>query len=454
MTTAGRAHEGERGHAVRRIAVVGAGGREHALARRLASDPAPPRLVLVPGNDGMDVAAERIAAAIDDVASLERACVAANADLIVIGPEGPLALGLADRLRARGIAVFGPSAAAARIESSKAFAKDVMRAAGVPTAPAEIFRDAESATAALDRFGPPWVVKADGLAAGKGVLVTSRRDEASAFVTACLAGGRLGEAGRQILLERHLVGEELSVMAITDGERAVLLPAARDYKRAGDGDTGPNTGGMGAYAPAALDPADEAWVRERVVVPTLAELRRRGAEFRGVLYAGLIRTRDGFAVIEFNARFGDPETQVVLPLVGGSLTLALLGAASGRLDEAALTRRDGAVVAVAIVDAAYPGPPSGMATLEAPSLQTPGSDAWLLAAGVAVEHGAWRITGGRAAYACGRGATPSTARDRAYALVDALGGAGWRCRRDIAAGAGPAASASGGVHLAAGAGAR
>ena len=416
-----------------RVVVVGSGGREHAIARRLAADPEPARVVVIPGNEGMEPEFERRAADERDVDALAGVCAAAAPDLVVIGPEAPLAAGLADALAARGVPVFGPTRAAARLESSKWFAKQLMRDARVPTAEAACVETPAEADAAMPRFGPPWVIKADGLAAGKGVLVTSDAAEAAGFVRACLSGARFGAAGTRVLLERHLDGDELSVMAVCDGERAVLLPAARDYKRAGDGDQGPNTGGMGSFAPTeTLDAAGEAEVRERIVLPVLAALARRGAAYRGVLYCGLMRTRVGLRVVEFNARFGDPEAQVVLPLTGGSLFGLLRSAAHGRLAVAS-PRVPGAAVAVAIVDDAYPGPASGEALIEraADAAVLPG--AWVLFAGVRRARDGWRITGGRGAYVCASGGAREEARARAYAAVDRLGGRGWRCRRDIAA---------------------
>ncbi len=415
-----------------RVVVVGGGGREHALAARLAEDPEPRDLVVIPGNDGIASRFRCVAAGGDGVESLERACAEAAPDLVVVGPEQPLADGLTDRLAARGIAVFGPSRAAARIESSKGFAKELMLAAGVPTAEARSFDIARDAIAALGEFGPPWVIKADGLAAGKGVLVTSDTQAAREYVEACMSGGRLGEAGRRVLLERHLEGEEVSVMAVCDGVRAVLLPAARDYKRAGDGDAGPNTGGMGAVAPSeTIDAAGEAFVLERVVRPVLAELARRGAPFRGVLYAGLMRTAQGLQVIEFNARFGDPEAQVILPLVGGSLYDLLASAAAGRLEPAHVPRVPGAAVTVALADRGYPESHSGAARLEGAEVAGRMPGVSMRYAGVRRDGDAYRFTGGRGAYVCAAGVTRAEARARAYAAIGRLSGSGWRCRGDI-----------------------
>ena len=417
----------------RTVMVIGSGGREHALARRLAADPEPARVILAPGNDGAAREFDRREVAERDLEGLVSACAAESPELVVVGPEGPLAAGIADALAARGLAVFGPVAAAARLESSKWFAKEVMAEARVPTAAAECFDDAAIAVAALDRFGPPWVLKADGLAAGKGVCVTSDRAEAEAFARGCLAESRFGEAGRTLLIERFLEGEEVSVMAVCDGEDAVLLPAARDFKRARDGDAGPNTGGMGAFAPApALDAAAAAMVRERVVLPVLAALARRGIRYRGVLYCGLMLTATGPQVVEFNVRFGDPEAQVILPRIGGSLFELLSAAAGGRVADVSHAVRPGATVAVALVDSGYPGSLEGSGIITGTERLEPLPGTWMLYAGVREAAVGWRVAGGRAAYVCAEGDSLEEARQRAYVGVGLLGGTGWRFRRDIA----------------------
>src|SRR5262245_37211192 len=316
-----------------RILVLGSGGREHALAWRLARDPERPEVVVAPGNDGIAAELRRIAvretdpAAVVDLARRERPA------LVVVGPEAPLAAGVSDALVEAGFVVSGASRAAARLESSKWFAKELMREAGVPTPVAEEFTDVARAVMALARFGPPWVVKADGLAAGKGVLVTEQRSEAEAFVRACLEGGRFGEGGRRVVLETHVRGEEASAIAICDGVDHVLLPCAKDHKRALDGDRGPNTGGMGSFAPTpAVPPELERAISERVVTPVLRAMAARGTPYRGALYAGLMLNAAGPHVIEFNARFGDPETQSQLPLLEGSLSRLIARAAQGALE--------------------------------------------------------------------------------------------------------------------------
>ena len=306
-----------------KLLFVGGGGREHALTWALKREAPEALLFAAPGNPGMAELATCVRIGAQDVEGLLALAEHEQVDLTVVGPEGPLAAGIVDRFRERGLAIFGPTAAAAQLETSKAFAKDVMVAAGVPTAKAERHVDVDAAIAAVRRFGAPVVIKASGLAAGKGVIVATTLEEAERAVHMMLREGGMGDAGRELLVEEFMEGEELSLFVITDGERMVPLLPAQDHKRLREGDRGPNTGGMGAYAPVTLpgltnDPATSPLVREvldRVVTPTLAEMRRRGSPFTGLLYVGLMLTRDGPRVVEFNARFGDPETQAVLPVV-------------------------------------------------------------------------------------------------------------------------------------------
>ncbi|MFI5369973.1 MAG: phosphoribosylamine--glycine ligase [Candidatus Eisenbacteria bacterium] len=416
-----------------RIVVVGSGGREHALAWRMSRDPEVESLWVAPGNDAMTRRWPRLETADGGPAAMIEACRAVRATLVVIGPEAPLAAGLADALVAAGIATYGPSAAAARLESSKWFAKSVMSAAGVPTARAESFERVEQALAALDRFPAPWVVKADGLAAGKGVRVSADRGETETFVRSCLEDGRFGEPGRRVVIEEFLAGEEASVMAVCDGTRHLLLSPARDFKRALDGDRGPNTGGMGAYAPSrAVGDTLERWVSERIVTPVLTAMSGRGTPFRGTLYVGLMIGADGPRVLEFNARFGDPETQVVLPLTGGSLTRLLGSAARGALDPDAVTREAGACVGVALVDEGYPDAVRGGGRLEGLDRLDTGDPRWVFHAGTVWKGGGWSVRGGRAATVVARDRDPLAARAAVYEAIDTLGGDGWRCRRDIA----------------------
>jgi phosphoribosylamine--glycine ligase len=420
-----------------RILIVGSGGREHALAWRLSRDPEVERVTVAPGNDGIARTFACHPTPPSDVRALAALCRDQRVTLAVIGPEAPLAAGVADGLRAAGVATYGPSRAAAQLEASKWTAKQVMEEAGVATARAGSFDRLGEARAALDRFGPPWVVKVDGLASGKGVLVTEARDEAERFLEQALEGGRFGEAGRRVVLEEFLVGEEASVMAVCDGEHYLLLPAARDYKRAYDGDRGPNTGGMGAWAPSpAVDRSGEAAVGERVVRPVLAAMARRGTPYRGTLYAGLMCTAAGPRVVEFNCRFGDPETQVVLPLLEGSLTRVLASAASGDIDPTAVRRGEGAAVSVAVVDQGYPEAIAASGAVEGLDALMARDDLMVFHAGISRADSRWRVTGGRAFHVASQGASREAARARVYDAIASLGGQGWRCRSDIAASSG------------------
>jgi phosphoribosylamine--glycine ligase len=414
-----------------RILVVGSGGREHALAWRLARDPEVSEVLVAPGNDGMGRSFRRLPIGGTDGVALAKAAEAERVGLAVIGPDAALAAGVSDRFEAARIPVYGPTQNAARLEWSKWFAKEVMARAGVPTARATHFDDLDDARQALPSFGPPWVIKADGLAAGKGVLVTDQPSEAEAFLAACLEGGRFGESGRTVLMEEFLEGEELSLTAVCDGRAYVLLPPARDYKRADDADRGPNTGGMGAYAPAAsAELATQAG--RRIVQPLLTAMARREAPFRGTLYIGLMLTAQGAKVLEINARFGDPETQVMMPLIEGSLARLFLSAARGELEPGAIRLIDAHAVAVALVDRGYPDAVTGGGTLDGLDRAAERHGVTVFHAGTVWENGEWRVSGGRAAYVVATAPTRAEAKEKAYAAVADVGGDGWRCRHDIA----------------------
>ncbi|HOW93429.1 MAG TPA: phosphoribosylamine--glycine ligase [Mycolicibacterium fallax] len=411
-----------------RVLVIGSGAREHALLLALARDPAVTALAIAPGNAGTAALAEQHDVDITDgaaVVALARRC---EADLVVIGPEVPLVLGVADALRAAGIACFGPSRDAARIEGSKAFAKDVMTAAGVRTATSEIVDNPARLDAALNRFGPPagqaaWVVKDDGLAAGKGVVVTADRDAARAH------GAELLDSGHPVLLESFLDGPEVSLFCVVDGETVVPLLPAQDFKRVGNGDTGPNTGGMGAYTPLPWLPAEAvSAIVEDVVKPVAAELVRRGCGFTGLLYAGLAMTSAGPAVVEFNCRFGDPETQAVLALLDSPLAQLLGAAATGTLAEfGELSWRPGAAVTVVIAAENYPGRPRVGDVITGAGVEG------VLHAGTARrDDGATVSTGGRVLSVVGTGADLAAAREAAYARVAAVKLPGSHHRTDIA----------------------
>jgi phosphoribosylamine---glycine ligase len=401
--------------AVVKVLVVGSGGREHALAWSLARSDRLTELHAAPGNPGIASLASCHPVRAEDVASLAPLAGELGIDLVVVGPEAPLVAGLADELRRRGIAVFGPGAAAARIEGSKAFSKDVMDAAGVPTA----------RTLAVAR--PPCVVKADGLAAGKGVWVCHTQAELD-------DGLRAAEAlGQPFHVEELLEGEEVSVFALCDGTRAVPLAAAQDYKRIGDGDEGPNTGGMGSYSPVPrLSVVEVEELSAAVCAPVVAELARRGAPFAGVLFAGVMLTDDGPRVLEYNCRFGDPETQSLLPRLDGDLLDALLAAATGSLGGVALPATDSAAVTIVLAGGRYPqhgdsgSPITGIEQAEA-------TGAHVFHAGTALHDGRLVTNGGRILNVTALGDSIGAARDAAYAAASHIDFPGMQYRSDIAA---------------------
>jgi len=406
-----------------KVCVVGSGGREHALAVVLGRTA---DVVVTPGNAGIPGSTSTPPEEID-------------ADLFVIGPEQPLVDGLADRLRAQGRLVFGPGADGARMEGSKAWMKEVVAAAGVPTARYGDFDDADDAIAFLDTLpgGPDggYVIKTDGLAAGKGVFVTTDRAAAEADIRDKLAGTAFGDAGRRVVIEERMVGPELSVLAVCDGKRAVALAPAQDFKRVGDGDTGPNTGGMGCYSPVpAVDDALVQDVLDRFVQPTLDELDRRGIDYRGTLYAGLMLTAEGPKLVEYNARFGDPEAQVVLPRLTSDLAQLLAEAAAGEL-RSEPTSSDEACVAVACAAEGYPASPRTGDVIEGLDEVRDLDGVEVLFAGVAAGEAPDTLVtaGGRVLYVCGTGPTIAGARTRAYEGVARISWPGMHCRSDIAA---------------------
>jgi phosphoribosylamine---glycine ligase len=406
------------------VLVLGSGGREHSLARAIAADPQVAAVHVAPGNPGTARCATNHPVDVLDGNAVAGLATALGADLVVVGPEAPLVAGVADRVREAGIACFGPSAAAAQLEGSKAFAKDVMAAAGVPTADARVCTDAAAAAAALDAFGPPYVVKDDGLASGKGVVVTEDRAEALRHAEHC---------GR-VVIEEFLDGPEVSLFAITDGRTVLPLQPAQDFKRARDDDAGPNTGGMGAYTPLPWAPPDlVAEVQRTVLQPTVDELARRGTPFVGLLYAGLALTARGVRVVEFNARFGDPETQALLPLLRTPLGQLLRAAAAGNLaDHPPLQWADGAAVAVVLAAENYPGPPvtGGLIT----GLDVEGDRAMVIQAGTALDpEGRLVSAGGRVLAAVGTGPDLGAAREAAYETLSGIELAGSFHRSDIAA---------------------
>ena len=407
-----------------RVLVIGSGAREHALVIALSRDPAVTALACAPGNAGTAALAEPFPVEATDPAAVAELAGRFQADLVVIGPEAPLVAGVADGVRAAGIPCFGPSRAAARIEGSKAFAKDVMLAAGVPTAYSELVDNPAKLDATLSHFGPTWVVKDDGLAAGKGVVVTDDLDAARAHALTLLDGGH------PVLLETFLDGPEVSLFCVLDGRTVVPLLPAQDFKRVGDGDAGPNTGGMGAYAPLPWAPpglVDD--VLASVIQPVADELADRGTPFQGLLYAGLVLTAAGPQVIEFNCRFGDPETESVLALLETPLAEVLLAAATGRLAALPPLRwRAGAAVTVVIAADGYPGRP------RTGDVITGADGEGVLHAGTRRrEDGAVVSAGGRVLAVVGQGETVAAAREDAYRRVAAVHLAGAHHRTDIAA---------------------
>lgn len=406
-----------------KVLVVGAGAREHALVLALSRDPAVTALLCAPGNPGTAGPATNLPLDLADPAAVAALAAEHAVDLVVIGPEGPLVAGAADAVRAAGVACFGPSAAAAQLEGSKSFAKQVMAAAGVPTASADSCMTLEQAVAALASRSPPYVVKADGLAAGKGVLVTDDQARARAF-----AREALQDEGSRVLIEDFLDGPEVSLFALCDGATVLPLLPAQDFKRAGDGDTGPNTGGMGAYAPLPWLPDKVVeQVRVTVLQPVVEEMARRGTPFVGLLYAGLAMTSRGPAVIEFNCRFGDPETQVVLALLETPLAGLLLACARGTLEPIPPAWREGAAVTVVVAAEGYPGAPVTGDVVELGALPD----------GVTVLHAGTRgdplvSAGGRVVSVTAVGATLDQARSAAYDGVAVVHLRGGFARSDIA----------------------
>lgn len=413
-----------------KVLVIGSGAREHALVRALMLDPSVDAVIAAPGNPGIDAIAlcRDLPQGVLDVAGVAALAAALGVDLVVVGPEAPLVAGVADAVRKRGIACFGPSAQAARLEGSKAFAKEVMAAAGVPTALAHVCTTVDEVVGALDALGAPYVVKDDGLAAGKGVVVTGNRAQALAHAVQCLA-----KPDGCIVVEEFLDGPEVSLFCLTDGTTVVPLAPAQDFKRAADNDEGPNTGGMGAYSP--LDWAPASLVKdivERVAQPTIDEMRHRGTPFVGVLYVGLALTSRGPRVIEFNARFGDPETQVVLARLVTPLGGLLHAAAIGKLDEIAPLRwRPDHAVAVVIASKGYPDSPQMGDVVD--GLTEVGDHAYVLHAATALgKDGAIVSAGGRVLSVVATGGDLAQARDRAYGLVDQIRLKGSHHRTDIA----------------------
>jgi len=415
-----------------RVLVIGSGGREHALCWALAASPLLTKLWCAPGNPGTAQIAENVPIGVLDIAALVTFATDNAVDLVVPGPEAPLVAGIADAMGLAGIACCGPSAAAARLEGSKSFTKEICDAAGIPTAKWERFDDAHAARAFVRRRGAPVVVKADGLAAGKGVVVAASIEEAEAAIDAFMEKRALGAAGATVVIEECLVGDEISLFALCDGTSALPLGAAQDHKRVGEGDTGPNTGGMGAYSPPpALTPALEADAMDRIIVPALAELARQGTPFRGILFAGLMLTADGPKLIEFNVRLGDPEAECLLPRLQSDLLPALLAACDGELADFDLRWRPVSAMTVVLAARGYPAAPIKHARIGSLSVAEAVPDALLFQAGTEMLAGNLVSSGGRVLAVTGIGPDLQAAHDAAYRAVNAIDAPDLFHRRDI-----------------------
>jgi phosphoribosylamine--glycine ligase len=416
-----------------RVLVVGSGGREHALCWAIAASPLCDALFCAPGNPGIAAEASCVPVAASDLDGILQLCAAERIDFVVVGPEAPLVAGLVDRLEEKGIAAFGPTAAAASLEGSKGFTKDLCAKYGIPTAAYRRFHDARAAKDYVRAEGAPIVVKADGLAAGKGVTVAATIAEAEAAIDDALIANRFGAAGAEVVIEEFLGGEEASFFALTDGKTALPLASAQDHKRVGDGDVGPNTGGMGAYSPApCVTPEIEAQVMARIIRPTLAAMAKEGRPYKGVLYAGLMLTKNGPMLIEYNARFGDPECQVLLPRLKSDLLPALLAARDGVLDDFDLRWRDEVALCVVLAAKGYPDNPekgSVIKGLDAAAASDP--SVRIFHAGTKRAGDTLVADGGRVLNVVALGASVKAARDRAYAVVDRIDWPQGFCRRDI-----------------------
>ncbi len=416
-----------------KVLVIGGGGREHALVWKLAQDSRKPQLFCAPGNAGTAGMATNLSISAEDVPALVRWAAANRPDLTVVGPEVPLCAGLVDALMQEGLRVFGPSKAAAQLEGSKVFAKDVMTAAGVPTAKASTFTDAGKAMDFVRSVGVPVVIKAEGLAAGKGVTVCLKLDEAERAIRESLVDRAFGDAGTRILIEEFLEGEEVSILALVDGARVVLLASAQDHKRAFDNDQGPNTGGMGAYSPAPVVKDDQMpAIQRQVFDATLAELRKRGITYKGVLYAGLMITRTGPKVLEFNCRFGDPETQVILPRLATDLIPALEACVDGALRPEHVAWKPRACVCVVMAAGGYPGRYEKGKPIQGLDAAGKVRDSVVFHAGTRAQDGRVVTSGGRVLGVTALGGTLQDAVKQAYEAVGKISWERAMYRRDIA----------------------
>ena len=414
------------------ILILGSGGREHALLWKLAQSPEATKLYAVPGNPGMAELAECVAGSIEDNAAVVKLAQEKKIDLVVVGPEVPLTNGVVDALRAAGIKAFGPTKAAAELEGSKSFSKDIMKKYGIPTAKYEVFTDADAARAYIEKEGAPIVIKADGLAAGKGVIVAETKEQALDAVHEIMDDAAFGKAGSRVVIEAFMEGEEASLLAFTDGKTIRPMVSSQDHKRAYDGDKGPNTGGMGTYAPAPVmtkDMVEQA--TEKILKPMIAAMAKEGRPYQGCLYAGLMITEEGPKVVEFNARFGDPETQVVLPLLKGDLVKIMQACVDGTLDTAAVDWEDGAAVCVVMASGGYPKSyKNGYAIDGLKKAESLGT--FVFHAGTAKKDGKVVTSGGRVLGVTARGGGIKEATEKAYKGVEAIRFTDEFHRKDIA----------------------
>lgn len=414
-----------------KILLIGSGGREHALAWAISASPLCDTLFIAPGNPGTAHCGENVVIDIADHAAVVAFCHLQGIGLVVVGPEGPLVAGIADDLRAAGIKVFGPSKAAAQLEGSKGFTKELCAEFGIPTAGFGRFDNAASAKAYIAKQGAPIVIKADGLAAGKGVIMAETLDEANEAIDMMFSGG-FGAAGAEVVVEEWMIGEEASFFALCDGTHALALASAQDHKRVGDGDTGPNTGGMGAYSPApVMTPALTERVMAEIVRPTLAGMAKRGTPFQGVLFAGLMITAQGPKLIEYNTRFGDPECEVLMPRLKSDIVPALLAACDGVLDRVDLRWRDEAALTVVLAAKGYPAKPETGSVIRDVEKAEALDGVLVFHAGTKLSNGDLVANGGRVLNVVALGKTVGEAQARAYVAVDKIDWPGGFCRRDI-----------------------
>ncbi|WP_296763567.1 phosphoribosylamine--glycine ligase [Sediminimonas sp.] len=413
------------------ILILGGGGREHSLAWAAMQNPKCDKLIVAPGNAGIAEIADCADLDIENGAAVTAFCEANAIEFVIIGPEAPLAAGIADRLRDAGLLVFGPDAGAARLEASKAFTKEICDAVGAPTARYARFTDADAARAHVRQTGAPIVVKADGLAAGKGVIVAETEAQALAAIDD-MFGGEFGTAGAEVVIEEFMEGEEASFFVLVDGENVLPIGTAQDHKRAGEGDTGPNTGGMGAYSPApVMTDAVAERALEQIIRPTVAELARRGTPYRGVLYAGLMISDGQPRLVEYNVRFGDPEAQVLMMRLGAQALDLMQAAAAGKLAEARVNWADDHAMTVVMAARGYPGPYEKGSVIGGLDGLPEDGNRICFHAGTGRRDGRFVANGGRVLNLTARGATLAEARDRAYAMVDRIDWPDGFCRRDI-----------------------